>query len=415
MTEKRARVEWTAADYGEAMLSAVRTHAAKAEERHRDAVVDFNAWWRGGDDLSVRLFMDKACAHDIVERRRIHARDLAGILGLSLPAFMEAYGRASTGEKRTRPASPLPAREAQRPPPAVVAAAWDELCARRTGDDLAARWLAGRGINPAHIRSGFATLDAPAIAALADAPAAGWLRAHAGAAIVAPFRSMRSGDVAALQARAFTPRDKADKRRTVGRLADDDGTPRAYGLAGLTRGARLVLLVEGMLDTLAAEGLTRLAGVAVVGADSAGSLVRCAQWLASVARPSRVVVVRHLDGVDTDGTGQVKADEAVRTLGSRASHFQWAAFARALRPHIDLAPHLDAGLDLADVMRLALDAGVDVRDTFLDAIDPGRGAGVPIEPPAPRVVPAEPDDDGTYPEDAWTSIGEVIDEIWGDT
>lgn len=408
------REDWTFEDYGEAMLAAVRACATNIKERSNGTVLDFNAWWRNGDDLSVRLYIQRCVAHDIVTGKRIRPTDLARELGLSLPAFMEQYGRSIPTQRVLRTTTRSP-QEPQRPSAPTVAFAWDALRGHRTGEDLAARWLAGRGINPAHIRSGFATLDAPAVVALADAPAVGWLRAHAGSAVVAPLRSMRSGEVSALQARAFNPSSPDQKRRTVGRLKDDDDTPRCYGLPLAANGARLVVLVEGMLDTLAAESLTHLAGVAVVGADSAEGLVRCARWLASTAKPARVVVVRHLDDVKADGIGQVKADEAIRIMGPRASHFQWAAFARALRPHIDLAPHLDAGLDLADVMRLAHEAGLDVRGTFLDVIDPTRGAGVPIEPPALCFSHAEPANDGTYLETDWTSLNEVIDEIWGGT
>lgn len=373
------RPKWTSADLGDAMLAAALQHASKRGRARKDGAVDVNAWWRGGDDLHVRIWPGTGAAHDLVEQRTYSARDFARVaLGMTLPEMMEHYGRTSSTPRPAPPASTPP--EPQRPSPEAVGAAWDALCSRRTHESPAARWLDARGIPAALAWSGFATLDASAVRDLAASSAhrSRWLGRYVDAAIVAPIRSARTGDVVALQARAFDPASPDEKRRTIGKLSDEDGTPRAYGRPDRIGSAALVLLVEGLVDTLAADVLASYADrVIVVGAVDAGGMPKIAAWLAAHST-APVVVVRHLDGVETDGAGQAAADEAVRLLGKRARHFAWGRvddepgfLARLLSLGADARPRLKKGFDLGDALALAADEDVrasTVAASFLAAI-----------------------------------------------
>ena len=398
-TADDAAPRWTSADMGEAMLDAVRQRANKVSKRNKKGDVDCNAWWRGGDDLSVRIFVSTGSAHDLVEGKTYNAKDFARIaLGMTLPEMMDSYRLSSP--------SPIMAAhgiepDAERPAPGVVATAWAALEARQVDDNTARRWMQGRGIPPALVRSGFAILDAAAVVDLAEAAAALWLRRYAVAAVVAPLRSARTGKVSSLQARAFQPTDDDVKnkrtRMAVGRLSDDDETPRTFGHPELARTGRMVLLVEGMADTWAAEALTAgVDGVVVVGAVGAGVIPKVAGWLAS-GKARRVVVVRHLDRIDGDGVGQSNADAAVRALDPRASHFRWPDFLRALRAlGADAAPHIKDGFDLADACRIASHLDFDdVAGAFLTVIRDGIGRAAADE--------------------SWRGVdpGDTVAELWG--
>lgn len=157
----------------------------------------------------------------------------------------------------------------------------------------------------------------------------------------------------------------AEKRRTIGKLSDEDGTPRAYGRPDHVGAASLVLLVEGLVDTLAADVLASYADrVVIVGAVDAGGMPKIAAWIASHST-APVVVVRHLDGVEKDGAGQASADEAVRLLGKRARHFAWGRVGeepgflrRLLALGVDASSHMKKGFDLGDALALAADEDV---------------------------------------------------------
>ena len=252
-------------------------------------------------------------------------------------------------------------------------AAWRELAC---GDpEQAVEWLEQRGIPAALVESGFGLLSGPGLEALErhaprESLPRGFLEEHLRSAIVTPLRSAETGAVGAIHVRAFD-----GERRTIGKLSDPDGAPRLYGFAGATLRAGVLVLVEGMADTLAGEALLlHDASAVVVGASSAHELVKVARWLAEKPQGPRVIVVRHLDGegLERDGVGQQKAQEAVRILGARASHFMWPTFLRALDARgFDASASLAKGFDLADALKLARAAGVSfdgVRDALREAV-----------------------------------------------
>lgn len=392
-------------------------------------------------------------------RLPLRGRDFVDVL-----AWLAPHAGVTMPEAPSRPSplrapivvAPKPAApEPERPTPAAVAAAWGALSARQTVDSAAARWLDGRGI-PAHLtRSGFATLDRPTASALADAPAAGWLAHNVGGAIVAPLRSMRTGEVAALQGRVFVVSDPDFKRRTIGKLRDpDDVTPRVFGGVAALASARVVVIVEGLADTWAGEALTAgVDGVVVIGADSAGAIPAVAERVTA----SRVVVVRHLDRPDVvegdkQGVGQKKAREALEALGRRGSAFPWPDFRRALLAlGVETRP-TPPGFDLAAALELARGAAADfaaVQRAFLSAIgeagklpglvaptktSPRRVSVPPAPPPATKPVapvvqtPARGNVDdvvegrhvarAALADDGWTegeaeSLFATIDRLWG--
>lgn len=374
------------ADIGAAMVAAAHAAGVRVFER-RDGSVECAAWFRGGDGArKLRIWQSKGAAHDIVTGTTYNGHTFARAIGLSsLDELMRRHGRttsAPTTKTQARSQTERAAavkREPQIPSEDTVSLAWKNALESAGFDESpAGRWLAQRGI-PAHLtRSGFVTLDAGMADELQAAPARGFLLQHVDTSLVAPIRSASTGAVCALQVRAFDK--KANPKRVfVGRMSDEDGTPRAYGRPDLAPSASVVVLVEGMADTFAAEAMTAgVDGLQVVGADSAGALSKIATWLQGHSK-ARVVIVRHVDKKEQgEGVGQAAADEASKILGVRAVHLGWAPFAKALRTlRVDMGPLVADGFDLADVLRVAKDSRADfdrVSLAFLDALQVKRTA-----------------------------------------
>lgn len=340
-----------------------------------------------GDALAlVALAQGRTLPRDFVEV----AHWLADHLGIEVPE------QGTTPRPTPRPTPPPPAappEDPEVPTPEEVGAAWHALDARQSEPDArqsaagnATRWLDGRGVPARLVGSGFATLDTRAVLDLATAPAAHWLRRHVDAALVVPLRSARTGAVVALQARAFDPGEHG-KRRPVGRKADKDGAPRSYGRPDHLVGAALVVLVEGMVDTLAAEALTAYApGVVVVGAIDIGVMPRLAAWMVDLQVRAPVVVAYHLDKKrpgNEQGDGQKAAVDVVKRLGTRARLFPWPTYRRRLFDvGVDTSGPRPGGFDLTDTLAAAREARVPfdtVAAVFCDVV------GAKHTPPPARV------------------------------
>jgi hypothetical protein len=368
---------WAGPDYGEAIGRAVRARASViVEKAHQGSpVLDFNAWWRGGDDANARVYLEKGAVTDIKTGSTWKAGDFAReALGMSLPEMMKQYGPGSAAqEPRTAPIAKPP----KQPPSVDLDALWEALIERQRVDPwdeqdgegaagAASRWLIEERGFPANIgalaESGFGLLDAELVRGLRGAVGRVWLDRHIDAALVMPIRSAATNRVEGLDLRAFAPVD-GEKRRGPGAHVDEDGSPRGYGFAGACLQAELLVLCEGAADTMAAESIVRAdPRIVAVGAHDAAAFGRWATWLIGRAFRGTLVVVRHLDG-QTHGAGEERARAAVQTLCSArlgsASLFGWGAFARSMQSvGLDLRPHIKSGFDLADVVKLSSRAGV---------------------------------------------------------
>ena len=337
--------------------------------------------------------------------------------------------REARGEKkRDRPSPPAQTTRvvvADKPPPVLhVASLWDGCFARTRGSPVALGWLQGRGfpVDIHHLaESGFALLDRELADHVAGRIGAEWLAAHLGAALVAPIRSAATNTVEALDLRAFAPRDDGDKRRSVGALpskfapvvSDEDGAPRGYGFAGAATRAGLLVIVEGMADTLAAEAMLHGdGGAVVVGAHAAAQVEKWGQYLAAHKPVGRVVIVRHLDKLSSgkDGAGQNASREALTMLqaaGINVQAFKWGAFLGPRGTALREAANQRDGLDLAEVLGIASTLALPfaaVRDAFRGTI----GAA-----PHNGHDDAQANGDGAPDGIDDSSTAEMVDDIWG--
>lgn len=264
---------------------------------------------------------------------------------------------------------------------------WESHAERGEEGDQVRAWLTSqRGFpSTARVESGavlatLATLDAW------PEHARGWVRdrlTRSGPALLAPMRNARTNVVEGLALR-FLDANAKPKCVTVAGLrhTSADGTARGYGWAGACRRTGLVVLVEGLTDTLAAEALLDgRADAVAVGAIAADSL---RHWSGVLAERSHghVVVVPDLDrpkGValpTADGKGQHVATALVSTLraaGVAASIFKPGAWLKRLRASgLDVADALPRIKDVADVVRECAAANIPwetLRAAFHDTLD----------------------------------------------
>jgi hypothetical protein len=353
---------------------------------------------------------------------------LAG-LALGLPLPLRGADFASAVEWLAQRAG-LMHGEAPPPPPRPVvppqperdtldAVAWWRAHAARSPS--AAGWLLSRGVPPGGVSSGIVRLDRQGAADLAGYVSRDFL-AQPGGIVAAPLRSASTGAVAALHLRAIAPLDAAHKRRTIGSKADPDGPPRGYGRADRLRGAPVVVLTEGLGDTLAAEALADGIDAVAVGADGATCLPAWGGYLGTLPQRPRVVVVAHLDGdtITADGTGYRRALEAATAAGGVV--MSWAELVRGLPP----------SLRDAVLQRMASPRGWDLGDTLaacrddLDALRAGFAHAVGLPPPprqstrqtqpeptgAPQ-PPAPAPDSIAWTDAEWTALQADLDDTWG--
>lgn len=333
---------------------------ARAERPRRFSDgIESEAFYRGGDnERSLRVWAERGAWADARRQVSGGARDFARIVaGMTLGEFMARFGLEAPSTSRPLTA---PAPEALHVD--TVSALWWALAEERRG---ALPYLAGRGFPERaalKAESGFACLDGERARMLEDMGLPRWVARHLehhGPAIAVPIRSSVTNQVSAIHVRPFS----GSERRTVGRLSDVDGAPRGYGWAGAALRADVLIVCEGLADTLAAEAMLRdvqgAVAVGAVGAAGRSGLRHWAEWLSSRWRfePSdksgqrRVVIVRHLDSPTGDGPGQLAADDAADALlqgGVTCEHFDWPRFVRAAALDHASAP---SQLDLAEIVR----------------------------------------------------------------
>lgn len=173
---------------------------------------------------------------------------------------------------------------------------------------------------------------------------AGLMRAN-GLAAAVPLRDAVTGMEDGLRLRFLTPKDdKWKKPINIKGLSSHaaDGTPRGYGFAGASLRSPLLVLCEGMVDTLTAEALEGgRPDITAVGAADEGELRR--RWAPHLShrKHGAVVILAHLDRPaddkhatpTADGSGQNAAREARAALvaaGVTASVFRWGTFLQCL-------------------------------------------------------------------------------------
>lgn len=383
------------ADYGAAMLAAVFAHSSKVEDR-RDGTVDFNAWWRAGDSLKVRLWPDKGAWRDIKTGDGGNAQEFASVaLGLNLRGMLEQYGRSTP-----RPAQPTSIIQVLPPPPAPADAWTDELVrltweahvdryhvrsddAETALDELAPMrvWLhQTRGIPPtARLESGILPAHAELFPAgvMVDSVRKGrvsiqtWVAdvlAGLGPAVLVPMRCANTNRVNGLvlrfmQPRPFKPGEKPVKSLTVkGIRRDPSAPPQAFGWAGASVRADQLLVVEGAPDLWAVEALAP-AGTVVVGVNGVWGLASngtpgpWATWLAQ-NRTGKTVLVPQSDRSGTSQNACAVAAKEMVSRGAPVAVFRFSAWAAELDA---------AGAEMADVKDAA------------DATKAAAAAGVPWE------------------------------------
>jgi len=375
------------ADLGAAMLAAVRANAAVARAGRGDSV-DFNAYWRGGERPKVRLWPALGAWRDIRTGEGGGAIAFAAKHGLSLPDFLRRYAQAQCQPCNLAPSAPARSEgawksgEAYRTWEALVTeflapcgacgACVDGVGSECRPDNPARRWLSEqRGFpSQARIETGVATATTANLAVWPESAQA-WvaraLRAR-GPALVAPLRSARTNIVGGLVLRFLNPPAGVSKCLLLPgtRTADEDGSPRGYGWAGAIRGARTVILCEGLVDTLAAQALTlAMDRVVVAGAFCVAALnPESGSWGRFLAAEVEgdVIVVPHLDGGSqrARGAGQDACAALVSYLARRgrsARPFQWT-------PLLRQAPRDVHGIgDLADAVKIYRDSGTDWAQT----------------------------------------------------
>jgi len=341
---------WRPEDIGQAMLAVARSHADKVKERTVKGakVADFNAWWRGGDDLNARLFIDVGAVHDVREGVTHNGKDFARLCGLSFVEMMEQAGPAAGGEGAQQRRDAAPRKDEAALLPEDVHKAWATL-----EPDGAEPWLLERGIpSPlAMVESGFALLSEEHADRLPSSVrwwAQRKLREH-GPAIVAPIRSARRNLVCSLHLRFKS----GERLHLLNASMADEGAPLGYGFASAAARAELVVLTEGMADTWVGEALARTTSHAVVvGAVDVAGFSKWAPYLAKHGS-GRVIVIPHLDTDKQSGTLFISehASEAVASMRRRrATLWNWPRVMDALEPD---APDIYRARDLADVARLA--------------------------------------------------------------
>jgi hypothetical protein len=363
----------------------------------------------GGDVFKFLALAESRRFPDVV-------RDLAKDVGVALDGTETPQDEQTAGSQDKVPPIQQPSpRERPSPWRATVAQPIDEWATRYVPGDAAETWerliadgpclslAACLALEPcrdcaAHPARSWlvrerglpanARLDAGAATATVDnldawpAHARGWVGKQLrerGPALAAPLRSARTNVVEGLALRFLTPGD-GPKCLTVAGLShrDADGAPRGYGGAGAALRADLVVLVEGMTDTLTAgELLWPRHDAIAVGAIAVGSLKHWAEWLGQ-RQHGRVILVPDLDrGVDKDapptaeGTGQAATKDCasrIRLAGVRADVFRWGTYLDSLADAGVPDATVDRVKDLNDSARLGVPWPA-LRECFAAALE----------------------------------------------
>lgn len=354
--------------YGELMKRLAARHCAPAQIQLKQGgrVLQCPAFYRGGDDPShLWIYLDSGGWTDAGPgEQKGSARRMAQLLGYPnlramlldvTPEFVECpHCGTDTGWHTdgcpgipVTPPLPVAPMKPQGPsaPVELLDAAWPKILAHSRRQVMA--WLHyERGLTGDQLRTipremigqldGYSVQDVPA---WWDAPREDgfrWLSYRTrqnGIGLVSPLYSGLDGSIRSLAIRWIAP-FKGDARKLsilLGTSKTHEGHPVGYGEMARVMAAELVVVVEGLTDTLTALAISDREQVAVVGAIDAGQMPGpWRSWL-SAKKTGRVVVVCDNDANPKPNqvTGQAAAEAMIRGI-ENASLFDWRGFCEML-------------------------------------------------------------------------------------
>lgn len=314
-------MERDASEYGAAMVAAARMHASNFVQR-ADGTVEFNAWWRGGEALKVRVWPWKGAwcdikAHALGDGGKGNCANFARALGLDLPEFMRRYGPEATGESVLRE----PRKHQPDPPQATwpngaAHQCWVDHVLSTQPSEMAsvAAWVRRTRGLPAPPRSGmvpFKPLLVPEVAIPGAEPGRPqtvreWcteMVERGGPAVLLPLWNA-GGVVEGLVMRFLTVKPGGKKSLNLKGLRRHRERPVAFGCPQRLHRSWAAVVVEGAPDCWAAEAVAaehlcdprkdERNGMAVLGVDGIGQM---REWVRPVRESGvrEVVLVPQMD------------------------------------------------------------------------------------------------------------------------
>jgi hypothetical protein len=350
--------------YGAAMAACAAELADHCREVD-DGVV-CNAFWRGDPKVTVKIFTTTGAWSDAKTGESGGARDFARLNGMTLRQLLRAFPAQGRVDRSPTPQVPLtrllpplpplpdiPGQLATQTPAAPTfnaQAVWDAAVSDTASKERARSYLAndrGLGSFVAAINDGYAGLNAaPCVVGERLATLLG-----EGVAVAVPLRDVY-GQIANVAFRLTHPRDGQPKCVTLpGSSIGVPGRPVGFGNMRAAGNARILLIAEGLMDTLVAQALVG-PDVIVIGAHSASQLG--SQWANAMPRAlspgTQIHLLPHMDG---NGVGMKAMSELHRNLvddGKQAAMVRWSRVLGNLGiPEIALGVVIK---DLADLLRV---------------------------------------------------------------
>ncbi len=337
---------WDVTDLSRAMESAVRAHAMGRLLKQKSHKLQFNGFWRNGDDPNVCLWLNKATWHDAKTGEGGGCKEFAKTaFNMSLSEFMNRYGTTSGGSDSLDIAKALAdgSSDKRNALSKRVDQIFKEILKRDSSrNDPAKTWLENeRGFKNSrlYIGSGFANLTSEDVDCF-ESQHRNFIRQRLAVSdqIVVPLRGIHSDEVQCLFFRSIGKCGKSDKSRllpNVGGWTEEDGTPRVFGFPHLIHNFPSLLICEGMADYFAAECLLDCnEKILPLGASSADGIIKLAHHLINTKYSGVVLILHQLDK-DEDGelsTKKVGPSRAINALKEfkesniRARIFDWPFF-----------------------------------------------------------------------------------------
>lgn len=304
---------------GQAMIALAASRADRFKATHDGAT--FEAYWRGDDKATVKVFARSGAWHDAKTGEHGGGRAFASLHGMSLREMM--------GSTQTPAAPPT---NGTREVPSIAwvdpVAIWEAVRAPSTGLALARTYLAEvrcfSTTGLACVEGRYGGVEVADCGCLPETTQR-QLACGGGHALAVPMITP-AGRVANVAFRLPHAPPRTPKCVTLPDLpVGSNDAPLGFGDMHAVGAAALIIVVEGLMDTLAARAILGRTAT-VIGGHSAGRLPSWVRWLpTAVAQQSEIVVVPH---VDLSGGGEASAIELTAGLvacGMRARLFRWSA------------------------------------------------------------------------------------------